>query len=667
MARQFKLQGKGGTGKSGIDFRAELNDAQYGAVTAWPPGPAMVIAGAGSGKTRVLTYRVAWLLDRGIAPSSILLLTFTNKAAREMLERVEHLIPYDISGLWGGTFHSVGNRLLRRNPDLAGWRDGFSILDREDQKELLGSVITADGIDPKKDRFPKADVVGDMLSYTINTGTSLEDVLDARYPYFTQHLEKLEIISAKYLEKKRATNSMDFDDLLVQAAAVLRDNPELRENYRKRFKFILVDEFQDTNAVQAEFVDLLVGPGTSLMVVGDDAQSIYSWRGADCENILGFPQRYPGARVFTIETNYRSVPEVLALANASIACNSRQFPKNLEAARPPAEEIPALVPVDDPHMQADFVAERILELHDEGVPFEEMAVLYRAHFHSMDLQLELTSRGIPFRITSGLRFFEQAHVKDVAAFLRLVVNPRDEVAFSRLVRMLPGIGAKTAGGLWRRWLDATAGGRMATHEAIFAAMRVPAKAARDWLQLALTLDEIRLPDGSLAKPAEAIKSVMLGVYDDWMQVKFTNYMSRRQDLEQLLSFASGHPDLEALLAELTLLTGVDVSADGAKEQDKECVTLSSVHQAKGLEWRAVFVIWLAEGMFPNAKALGDDDSTGIEEERRLFYVAATRAKDHLHLCYPMLWPGNYSGEVIQHPSCFLAELPAGLMEPWEVG
>ena len=667
MARQYKLQGKPPVSRSGIDYRAELNDAQYAAVASWPPGPSIVLAGAGSGKTRVLTYRVAWLLDRGIPPPSILLLTFTNKAAREMLERVEHLLPFDTSGLWGGTFHSIGNRMLRRHADLIGWRQGFSIMDREDQKDLLASVIAAAGIEPKQERFPKPDVVGDMLSLAVNTGAEIEDVLEARYPYFAHLGEKIARVGELYLAKKKATNSMDFDDLLVQSVGLLRDHAEVRENYRKRFQFVLVDEFQDTNAVQSEFIELLTADGgASLMVVGDDAQSIYSWRGADCENILAFPEQHPGCSIHRIETNYRSVPEVLALANASIACNERQFPKNLVAARPPANEKPALVPLQDPRQQARFVADRVLELRDEGMPLSEMAVLYRAHFHSMDLQLELTARGIPFRITSGLRFFEQAHIKDVAAFLRLAVNPRDEVAFFRLVRLLPGIGTKSAEKMWNQWLNATAAGGPPRHENIFEAIRVPAKAAADWKQLAYTMDEIVHENGTLAKPVEAIKSVTMGIYDEWMKAKFTNYASRKQDLEQLLLFAAGHGDLEALLAELSLLTGVDVAADGNKEQDKEMLVLSSVHQAKGLEWKVVFLLWLTEGMFPNAHAIGDDDSTGIEEERRLFYVAATRAKDLLHLCYPVLWPGNHSGDILQQPSQFISELPADLREIWEV-
>ena len=667
MGRRYQLDGKKPGGRSGIDFRAELNTEQFEAVTS-KPGRALVIAGAGSGKTRTLTYRVAWLLDQGIPPSALLLLTFTNKAAREMLARVQRLIPFDLSSLWGGTFHAVGNRMLRKHCDLLGWRRNYSIMDREDQKDLTATVIAACGIDPKEYRFPKPEVFGDMLSLALNTGAPLDEVVEVRYPYFSHLVGPLAKVAAAYAAKKQEVNSMDFDDLLVQSLRLLRDHPDVLDSYRRKFRFILVDEFQDTNTIQAEFVDLLAAGHGSLMVVGDDAQSIYSWRGANFENIIRFPDHHPGTRVFPVETNYRSVPEVLALASASIACNQRQFPKNLVAARPPCGTRPALVPLDDPKQQAAFVAQRLLELRDQGIELKDMAVLYRAHFHSMDLQMELTTRGIPYQITSGLRFFEQAHIKDVAAFLRFVANPRDEVAFSRIVRMLPGIGARKADELWQAWsrVEQRFGGRPPAYSGHLAAMKVPPKAAEAWQQLGFTLDEL-VPGGELARPAEAITSVMDGVYDDLMRAKFTNYPARRQDLEQLRLFASGHASLEQLLADLALLTGVDVAADGRKAEDTECITLSSVHQAKGLEWKVVFVIWITDGMFPNARAVGDADSAGLEEERRLFYVALTRAKDELYLCYPLLWPGNFQGDVIQRPSPFLAELPPELMETWEVG
>ncbi|MEO8614485.1 MAG: ATP-dependent helicase, partial [Luteolibacter sp.] len=420
MARQYTLHRPQAAAASGIDYVAALNAEQYEAVSS-PPGKALVIAGAGSGKTRTLTYRVAWLLDHGIDSKQVLLLTFTNKAAREMTERVRELVPHDTSDLWAGTFHSVGSRILRRHAEDLGFTRSFSILDRDDQKSLLSAVIAKCDIDTKERRFPKADVLASMFSLIENTGASLEEVIAARYDHFYDWTEKIELVRAGYIAKKLETNSMDFDDLLCMVVRLFEEQPDVLELYQNRFKHILVDEYQDTNSVQGRMIDLLCGDKNSLMAVGDDAQSIYSWRGADMDHILSFPKRYEGSRVFTIETNYRSVPEILDLSNAAIRANSGRFEKDLRASRESPGVKPALVALADPRAQAAFVAQRMLELREEGIPLEEMAVLYRAHFQSLEIQMELTVRGIPFGITSGLRFFEQAHIKDIAAFMRFVV------------------------------------------------------------------------------------------------------------------------------------------------------------------------------------------------------------------------------------------------------
>jgi DNA helicase-2/ATP-dependent DNA helicase PcrA len=437
MARKYQLDQKPRGESSGIDYGTELNVQQYAAVSS-PPGPALVIAGAGSGKTRTLTYRVAYLLDQGVEPSSLLLLTFTNKAAKEMLERVRELIPQDLSELWSGTFHSIGNRILRRHAECVGLTRSFSILDRDDQKSLMKTVIAECDIDTKQRRFPKPDVLISIFSLVENTGVTLEELLEWRYPYFEEWLEEIAQVGKAYTAKKLETNSADFDDLLILPLKLFKENEDLLELYQKRFNYLLVDEYQDTNMVQCELIDLLAQPRMSLMVVGDDAQSIYSWRGADMDNILTFPDRYPDAKTFKIETNYRSVPEVLHLSNAAIAANTKQFRKTLNAAREGGSMTPALVPLEDPRAQANFVAQRILELRDEGIEMQEIAILYRAHHQSLEIQMELTSRNIPFQITSGLRFFEQQHIKDVAAFLRFVTNRKDEVSFKRFCLLLPG-------------------------------------------------------------------------------------------------------------------------------------------------------------------------------------------------------------------------------------
>lgn len=659
MARQYTLHRPVPTVR--IDFEAELNPQQHAAVTA-PPGPALVIAGAGSGKTRTLTYRVAYLLQNGVPPWSILLLTFTNKAAREMLERVTALVPADVSSLWGGTFHSVGNRLLRRHAEEAGLRPGFSIMDREDQEDLLDAVIAASGIDTKSKRFPKGKVVADIFSYALNTGRNLEEVLAEKYPYFLGLLPQIEMIGKEYEKRKNSANTLDFDDLLSRPLKTLKENSEIGLKYRDQFQFILVDEYQDTNRLQAEFIDELAAGQRNVMVVGDDAQSIYSWRGADFRNILEFPKRYPEAKIYRIETNYRSAPEILEVANAAIASNANQFSKVLQPSRTSKVLKPGLVSLGDSNQQAAFVAQRILELRDEGLELDEIAVLYRAHYHSMELQMALTQHGIPFRITSGLRFFEQAHVKDVAAFLKFAVNPRDEVAFKRIVRLLPGIGARSADLLWTKVAALLVKERAGLGEAMLG-ISPPKKATVDWKQLAHTLEEIA-PAGNPNAPSDMIASVVEAIYEDYLKAKFPNYEQRREDLNVLASYATQFKGTAEFLDQLALVTSLETESELGMAKEDEMVNLSTIHQAKGLEWSVVFVIWLCEGMFPGARSLESDGA--IEEERRLFYVSVTRAKDELYLTYPLTRSNAGYGESIQRPSRFLHEIPETLMERWEV-
>ena len=663
MSREYTLQRAPHATSINIDYAAELNEQQLAAVTA-PPGPLLVIAGAGSGKTRTLTYRVAYLLENGIDPRNILLLTFTNKAARQMLDRVANLLPVDASGLWGGTFHSIGNRMLRRHGSALGYSSGFTIMDREDQKDLINTVVTAAGINPKEIRFPKGDVLAEIFSFVINTETPIDALLAEKFPYFLPLLEQIKEVHARYEKKKKSTNSMDFDDLLEKTLRMLIEHEHIADFYRRQFQFILVDEYQDTNKIQADFIDTLAAEHRNVMVVGDDAQSIYSWRGANFKNILAFPERYPDAQVFKIELNYRSVPEILQVANAAIAGNVKQFKKELAATRPSNSFRPAVVGLNDGSEQARFVAQRILELRDEGVELDEIAVLYRAHYHAIELQLELSRRGIPYLITSGVRFFEQAHVKDVTSFIRFVANPRDEVAFKRMVKLLPGIGNKSADNHWRAWeagLDER--GEITSWGDRLLAMPVGAKSKKSWEQLAHTLDEIA-PGGQPNPPSEMITSIVEAIYDDYAKVNFTNYELRREDLNQLAAFARQFKDVNEFLSQLALISNVDAEAAPAQTADREAVNLSTVHQAKGLEFRTVFVIWLTDGMFPSSRSL--DSRQDLEEERRLFYVAITRAKDELYLTYPhMRLTGGY-GDVFQRPSRFLKEIPNQLLEDWQV-
>jgi ATP-dependent DNA helicase UvrD/PcrA len=662
MAREYQLHKLPSVSTSSIDYRAELNDQQYEAVTSGP-GPALVLAGAGSGKTRTLTYRVAWLLDNGVEPQNILLLTFTNKAAREMLARVQSLLPLEIRAIWGGTFHSIGNRLLRRHTAEIGYRSGFSIMDREDQEDLIAAVIANSEIDTKQVRFPTAEVLGDLFSFSLNTGQPLAAVIAERHRRFQPLTQQIAWVQQKYEERKRAANTVDFDDLLVKTVGLLKGNPSVAEYYQRHFQFILVDEYQDTNRLQSDFIDLLAAHHQSVMVVGDDAQSIYSWRGANYQNILDFPKRYPQTRIYKIEINYRSVPEVLSVANAAIRGNTKQFVKTLQAHRASADLKPALVPLIDNNQQALFVAQRILELRDENIDLREIAVLYRAHYQSLEVQLALTRAGIPFFITSGLRFFEQAHIKDVAAFMKFVINAADEVAFKRMVRLLPGIAAKTAERLWEQ-LSSTPDEDRKNFVTWLAHGKVAAKSQKSWEQLGHTLDEIA-PNRQPVAPATMIHSILEAIYDDYLQSKYANYEQRHEDLLTLENFARTFQDPVEFLSQLSLMATGSTETIAAEDDETEKVTLSTVHQAKGLEWRAVFIIWMTDGMFPSGRSL--ESLEAIEEERRLFYVALTRAKDELYLTYPCCWPTGSLEQRIQRPSRFLKELPAELLEEWRVG
>ena len=661
MAREYVLQPYRESVQLQIDYEAELNDAQRAAVTALP-GPALVIAGAGSGKTRTLTYRVAYLLEQGVPADRILLLTFTNKAAKEMMGRVTDLIGQDMSELWGGTFHSIGHRVLRRHAETLGFNRSFTIQDREDAKGLVNACIAEAEIDVKATRFPKPDVVGDIGSLAINKQQTVREVIEDRYPWFEPLSAQIEDVLTRYTARKQAQGLMDFDDLLVLWLKLLKEHEEVRELYQKRFQFVLVDEYQDTNQLQAELIDLLGERYKNVMVVGDDSQSIYSWRGANYENIIEFPKRYPKAQVYKIETNYRSTPEILQLANAAIAANTRQFAKELAASRGPGEK-PVLAVCSAADEQAAFVAQRALELREEGIELNDMAVLYRSHFHALEMQLELTRRNIPFSITSGIRFFEQAHIKDVTSYLKWLANPRDEQAFKRLALMLPGVGGKTAMKLWDQFLTAhTDATPMA--EPLQRCAAVPKKAKVPWAQFSATVSQLE-SEPVIGDAGKMIELIVEAGYDAYVEANYDKAPQRLDDIEQLGVFARQYETLETFLAELALLTNVEAEQDRAEEDDEK-IRLSTIHQAKGLEFKVVFVVMLCDGMFPSNRSL--DSLDGEEEERRLFYVAITRAQDELYLSYPMIRTvaGGSSDDMIQQPSRFLNELPGDLVDEWKL-
>ena len=662
MERKYVLKTPARLKTYRIDYDRELNEEQREVVVAGK-GPILVIAGAGSGKTRTLVYRVARLMEDGVDPSRILLLTFTNKAAREMLRRVEMLLSVDTRRLMGGTFHSVGNRLLRRFGARLGLTPNFSILDPEDSREML-EAATSDRQMPTLDRrFPKGDVLLDLYSFTLNTGRPFTQVLFERAPHFSALEAEIVTIFQRYRERKRLGNSVDYDDLLLLWKRLLDEGGEAAAQLAAGYEHVLVDEYQDTNKLQGEIVDGMARATRNVTVVGDDAQAIYSFRGASFENIVGFPERYPEAQTYRLTRNYRSTPEILALANASIAKNERQFPKELTASRD-AGPMPAVVALADIPDQASFVGQRILEWHDEGEKLSDIAVLYRAHYQALELQIELTRRGIPYEIRSGTRFFEQRHVKDVLAFLRIVVNPKDELSWKRALKLFPRVGERAASAVWQ-----AIGGRPDPLASFreregSAGIELPRGAAAALKPFVSLLSKLESPSIRSA-PAEAIRVVVDDVYRDFARAKFPNGDARLDDLEQFAQFAQSYDSLPGFLEEVTLfneLSGEDVVAGDPADDDR--VVLSSVHQAKGLEWSRVVVMGLSEGRFPSYRSAMTDE--GAEEERRLFYVAVTRAKNEVNLVYPMLARDRYGVDVILEPSRFLVELPHDVYERWTI-
>jgi len=679
-----------------VPYEDQLNHEQLEVVMAGD-GPMLVIAGAGSGKTRALTYRVSRLIEDGVDPSDILLVTFTNKAAREMLSRVEQLVTIDTRRISGGTFHSIGNRLLRRYAEPLGYRSNFSILDEEDAKEMMESAISSLGIKTLEKRFPKGDVLLDIYSFLINTRTPLELHLEQNYPHFMLYAEEIVKVFRRYKERKRDANVMDFDDLLVFWKVLLDEHDDVSAALKRRYRYILADEYQDTNKLQADIIDAMASVKRNVMVVGDDAQSIYSFRGASFENILTFPLRFPDATIHKLETNYRSTRQILNLANASIAANRFQFRKELQAVRGDGPD-PAVVGVDDVYEQANFVAQRILELRDEGEKLSDIAVLYRSHYQSLELQMELSRRLIPYEIRSGVRFFEQAHIKDVLAYLKIVTNTRDELSWKRTLKLYPKIGEKTASEVWARISEA-----VNPLEKFLRGVEASGRGVTGSLHS--LRDVLRLLDGEGMKhnPSESIRIVVERGYGDYARSKFANAQARLDDLEQLSQYALRYEDVNQFLDDVALsnpIAGEDVAVVGPED---EKIVLSSVHQAKGLEWRIVFVIWLADGRFPSQRALRvpggiirvepgrvhealpllegavddapviDESGTreivipGEEEERRLFYVAVTRAMQELYLVFPVMARDRGGMDVLMEPSRFVRELPGDSYEKWVIG
>ena len=635
-----------------INYAQALNAQQLAAATA-PDGPSLVIAGAGSGKTRTLVYRLAYLIDRGIDPGSILLLTFTRKAAEEMVTRAGVLIGGRADQVTGGTFHSVANALLRRYGRPIGLNPGFTILDRGDSEDLINFLRGELGLNEKDKRFPRKATIAEIFSKVQNTLTSLEDLLLKEFSHFADHLEALGRLREAYEKTKRERQLLDYDDLLVKLRALLCQDESTRTAISRRYRYILVDEYQDTNRLQADLIRNLAATHDNVMVVGDDSQSIYAFRGATFRNIMEFPELFAGTTIYKLEENYRSTQPILNLANEIILTAAERYSKRLFT-RKLDGPLPVLVQAASENTQSRFIAQRILELREEGIPLSEIAILFRSSFHSFDLEVELSRRNLPFVKRGGFKFIETAHVKDLLAHLRVVGNPLDTVSWNRILLLVEGVGPKKAQGL--------IASLMKSADPLVTFRELSGNFPRALKELArLVGDSMR---GATMTPAELVNEVY-GYYLPILKEQYDDYPKRMRDLEHLFSMAERYHSLEEFLADLALeppdQSVIDISGT---DSDRERLVLSTIHSAKGLEWQCVFIIWLVDGRFPSAFAFMTEEE--LEEERRLFYVAVTRAKHHVFLTYPINVYDRTTGAILSKPTRFLDSVPSRLLETWDL-
>ncbi|GBD26773.1 ATP-dependent DNA helicase PcrA [bacterium HR30] len=631
-----------------IDYERALNPAQLEAVTTLE-GPLLVVAGAGTGKTRTLVYRVARLVEHGVSPQQILLLTFTRRAAEEMLQRAATLLDGRCREVEGGTFHSFANLVLRQFGSALGLPPHFTILDQGDMEDVIQRVRTELRFDQSRVRFPSKQVLAEVISMSVNKEQPIPTVLQELYPHFFEHVEAMENLAAAYQRYKRQRHLVDYDDLLVLLRDLLQEHSAVRQSLAYRYRYVMVDEYQDTNRLQADIVWWLGQEHRNVMVVGDDAQSIYSFRGADYRNILEFPQRFPEARVVTIEQNYRSTQPILNLANAVLARAQEGYGKQLFSEQRQGEA-PFLVALPDERVQSQFVCQQILDLREQGYRLQDIAVLMRSGFHSFDLELELTQHRIPFIKRGGYRLVEAAHVKDVLAHLRLVENPFDAVSWHRVLLLIDGIGPRTAATV-EEWI------RQQPQPAL-ALQSFPRPEIRQRLAaLATLLDRLFRLSGPEAQVDEVVR-----YYEPLLERHYPeDHPRRRRDLEHVVGLAAQHRSLSAFLTRMALDPPTD-SVDGvmAFDRDDERLVLSTIHSAKGLEWRVVFLIWATDGRLPSGFCSTPQE---LEEERRLLYVAVTRAKERLYITYPIQVFNRSSGMTFGKLSRFLEDIPQDILVP----
>jgi len=636
-----------------IPYKETLNPAQYEAVTTLQ-GALLVIAGAGSGKTRTLTYRVARLVEEGIPPSAILLLTFTRKAAQEMLRRAATLLDHRCKRVAGGTFHSFANLTLRKYAEKLGFHSGFNILDRADAEDAINLLRTRMGLNRKERRFPRKKAIATMYSKAVNKVVPVEEVVLEDYPHFSKEIMDLLRLYEAYQVYKQKNLLMDYDDLLIHMRDLLEKNPDVQETLSQTYRYIMVDEYQDTNKIQADIIRLLAASHNNVMVVGDDSQSIYAFRGANFRNIMDFPAMFPGTKIIKLEENYRSTQSILDVANVIIERAREKYTKVLFT-RKQSNTVPALVAAEDERMQSQFVSQRILELREEGIPLNEIAVLFRASYHSFDLEIELNQRNIPFVKVGGFKFMETAHIKDFIAHLKILANPLDIVSWHRILLMVEKIGPKTAEEIFQAVARSGMGIKGLT------AVKTKPGYAGAFEKLRKKLESL---DGNNL-PLVEIGASLMRYYEPILEKKYDDYPKRAKDLEHLLTIMERYRSLENFLSDMALEPpNASVNDILATDYEDEQLVLSTIHSAKGLEWHTVFIIWVLEGRFPVTYAARNDEE--MEEELRLMYVAATRAKENFYCTYPINTYERGTGMVFSRPSRFIEGIPEETLERWSL-
>ncbi|MCL4538857.1 MAG: ATP-dependent helicase [Bacteroidetes bacterium] len=636
-----------------INYERDLNPDQLEVVKTID-SPVLVIAGAGTGKTKTLIYRVAYLVELGGNPQSILLLTFTRKAANEMLRRAASLLKSaSAEQVSGGTFHSFANLTLRHYAKVLGYGEQFTILDDSDAADVVNLLRTRLRPEKKSQRFPKKEALVDIYSKSENTLTKIDEIVFREYPRFIEQIDDILKLKRQYDDYKRRYNLMDYDDLLKNLKELLSQNDSARKAVAGKFSYVMVDEFQDTNRVQGEIVRLLGMDKNNVMVVGDDAQSIYSFRGANFRNIFDFPNYFPGCKVIKLTENYRSTQGILNFTNKIIDAAKEKYEKELYSRKKTGGK-PVLVGAETENVQSKFVVQRILELREAGITLNDIAVLFRSSYLSFDLEIELTRANIPYVKFGGMKLVEAAHIKDIIAFLRVIDNPQDAVGWHRILLLHPGVGPRAAEKVLDTLTRPDSEKGTAVEEP---GAKVPSSAEE-------LIGFIHEQAKKNVQPVEQVESV-LKYYRPLMQTKYDDYPKRVKDLEMFESIAERYKSLQSFLSDLALEPPTESVVDlGEKDRKEEQITISTIHSAKGLEWNSVFVIWALDGKFPSMYATDDDEA--LEEERRLMYVACTRAKDNLYVTYPMNTYDRESGRIFTKPSRFIEIVPPELYEKWNL-